>query len=268
MSQTRAAFIACLQRRLQESPLVAAAWLGGADATGRIDALSDVDVQLVVSDDGVEAAFAMVESLLEECGGIAHRWRVPEPIWHGHSSAVYMLKEYPSSMCLDLLVIKRSSTGWLLQPERHGKIVPLVDPEGLLLQPEVDHVDHAKRRENLISEHRDSQPILQEVLGKTIARGHVPEGCARYHATMISTLVDLMRCEHCPDRFDFGIRYLDRDLPEDEQALLESLSMVGSLQELAQHFQRARVEINSRLEKLCEKAMAEADSTGSLPSQT
>jgi len=29
----------------------------------------------------------------------------------------------------------------------------------------------------------------------------------------LAPLIELMRIRHCPDRFDFGPRYLDRDLP-------------------------------------------------------
>ena len=267
MDRTRAAFIAFLHARLEESPLPIAAWLGGADATGRVDALSDVDLQLVVPDQGVQEAFGLVEEILGECGGIEHAWRVPEPIWHGHSSAVYMLSAYPPTMCLDLLVIRRSSEQWLLERERHGSIVTLVDREDLLEQPGVDRRSLEQRRNTLLREHRASQPIHQQVLARTIARGHVFEANMRYHATILKALVDLMRCEHCPDRFDFGSRYLDRDLPEEERELLESLSMAGSLEELAERFERASTEIDRRLEMLIGDAVEGVNAAGSLPSE-
>ena len=38
--------------------------------------------------------------------------------------------------------------------------------------------------------------------------------------------------EHCPDRFDFGFRYLDRDLPTAERALIDDLSTTGDLESI------------------------------------
>ena len=38
--------------------------------------------------------------------------------------------------------------------------------------------------------------------------------------------------EHCPERFDFGVRYLDRDLPPSERAFVEHLSITGDLESI------------------------------------
>ena len=250
MNPVRTEFINAMRGHLEKAAWVTAAWLGGSDATDRTDELSDVDLQLIVPDGRVDDAFVFIESLLEDLGGIAHRWRVTEPIWHGHAQAVYKLVAFPESLCLDLLVMKRSSDGWLLERERHGDILRLVDREGILEQPFVDREALASRRQRLIRYHHDSQPIFQEVIAKAIFRGHLIEAGIRYHACVLKVLVELMRCEHCPDRFDFGYRYLDRDLPRCEQELLEGLAMPSSLEDLSRKFTQARNEINSRLQRL------------------
>jgi hypothetical protein len=45
---------------------------------------------------------------------------------------------------------------------------------------------------------------------------------------------------HCPDRYDFGVRYLDRDLPEPLRAEIAELVLPSSLEDL--EAKRARAE--------------------------
>src|SRR5262245_51710094 len=87
----RAPLIDALYRRFKAESWVRAAWLGGSDASGRADALSDVDLVLLVEDDAVERAFAATEEALREIASVARSLRLPEPTWHGHAQAFYQL---------------------------------------------------------------------------------------------------------------------------------------------------------------------------------
>ena len=62
---------------------VRAAWLGGSDATGRTDAYSDIDFQVIVERADVERAFEHLHAALEELGAIELAYRLPSPTWHG-----------------------------------------------------------------------------------------------------------------------------------------------------------------------------------------
>ena len=100
--------------------------------------------------EGWEEAFAEIEEMLVTLGGIAHRWRLPEPIWHGHSQAVYKPTFTSDFLSLDLVVMARSSNNWYIEKERHGDIVVLVDREGLLNSPCLDHEELMRLREKMI----------------------------------------------------------------------------------------------------------------------
>lgn len=252
----------------EQTPWIAAAWIGGSDATGRTDEFSDIDLQLIVPDEHVEDAFAEIEELLVTLGGIAHRWRLPEPIWHGHSQAVYKPTFTSDFLSLDLVVMARSSNNWYIEKERHGDIVVLVDREGLLNSPPLDHEELMRLRKKMIEHHVASQPVILEVVAKAIARGHRIEAGIRYHSRVLKTLIELMRCEHCPERFDYGERYLDRDLPIEERTLIEELSLPGSLEDLAAKFTRARLEIEKRLRRLGDPENSRGDSEVAIPSPT
>ncbi|MCH2162388.1 MAG: hypothetical protein MK085_11010 [Phycisphaerales bacterium] len=229
---------------------ITAAWRGGADATGRVDALSDVDLQLVVEDDMVEEAFVAMEEMLGGSEEIEHRWRVAEPTWHGHAQAVYRQRGAPGHLFLDLLVIRRSAGDWFSDRERHGESVVLLDREGLLGTRTLDRAALDNRRQALLAHHARSLPVVVETVAKSIRRGNMVEASIGYHRHLLRPLIDLMRCEHCPDRFDFGARYLDRDLPVAERELLEELAVSDGRAQLEKRFQRARRELEDRLERL------------------
>jgi hypothetical protein len=65
---------------------VNAAWLGGSDAFGRADELSDVDLQMDVDDGFVAATFGAVEAALAAASPIVARLVLPMPTWHGHAA--------------------------------------------------------------------------------------------------------------------------------------------------------------------------------------
>jgi len=247
----RAVVIQSIQKVVDATTWVAAAWLGGSDATGRTDDLSDIDLQLIVDDDRVEDAFSIVESMLEETVGVAHRWRVDGPTRLGHPCAVYIPKNAPSHMCLDLVVMPLSSGEWHTQRERHGNAVILVDRKGLLANPlPLDQDAHAGRIGERIAYHVASHPIHKEVVGKSIARGHRVEASVIYHVKIMRPLIELMRIEECPDRFDFEERYVSDDLSRANHELLIELSMPVSLGDLEKKYQQACKEIQERLNRL------------------
>ena len=243
-----------LSGRIREAtvdlPWLVAAWLGGSDATGRVDELSDVDLQLVVEDECVEDAFIAMEGMLERAGGVDHRWRVDEPTWHGHAQAVYRPRGAPAHLCLDLLVIRRSAEDWFVDRARHGDALVLIDRDGRLATREPGRERLAERRQALLAHHARSLPVVMETVAKSIHRGNLVEAVIGYHQRVLVPLIDLVRCEHCPDRFDFGPRYLDRDLPESEQRMLEELAASSGPDELSSSFRRARSEIMARLKRL------------------
>ncbi|RPG15893.1 MAG: hypothetical protein CBB69_009420 [Phycisphaera sp. TMED9] len=209
-----------------------AAWLGGADATGRIDARSDLDLVCLVRDDRVEHTFDSLESLFASLGGIRHRYRVPEPTRHGNAQAYYLLADASDDLSIDLVVLRASVADRLLELERHGEPLVLFDRGVGIRSVPLDREAHDLRLRARYEEIVDAAPILIPLVSKAIDRGFVAEAADSYRNFLLRPLVDLLRMEHCPDRFDFGFRYLDRDLPTAERALIEDLSTTGDLESI------------------------------------
>ncbi|MCP3914858.1 MAG: nucleotidyltransferase domain-containing protein, partial [bacterium] len=123
----RSNLITALDAALGELPFVRAAWLGGADATDRVDEYSDVDLLVVAEDERVEDVFSALEPVLESLSPIDRRYRLPPPTWHGHEQAFYRFRDASPHTLLDLVVLELSSDERYLERERHGDAVVLLD---------------------------------------------------------------------------------------------------------------------------------------------
>ncbi|MDE0888448.1 MAG: hypothetical protein OSA40_03205 [Phycisphaerales bacterium] len=244
-SNRRDDLITAITARVSELEWMDAAWLGGSDATGRTDERSDLDLVCLVRDDRIEETFDSLESLFKSLGGIRHRYRVPEPTRHGNAQAYYLLVGATDDLTIDLVVLRDSVQDRLLELERHGDPLVLFDRGLGIRSIPLDRDAHDTRLRVRFSEIKNAAPILIPLVSKAIDRGFVAEAVSSYHNFVLRPLVDLLRMEHCPDRFDFGFRYLDRDLPPSERALVERLSMAGDLEIIDELRQQAiaRLEI-------------------------
>ena len=234
-------------------PRIEVAWLGGADATGRVDARSDLDLMLAVDPDGKETALATFEAGLDRVIGIRHRHRFVEPHWTGFDQAIYLGRDLSDDLAVDLAIVPTDTppAGRLLEVDRHGEPVVLVDRLGWFDRPNrIDSDRHAARIDRRLARIRGLHPFFVSVVRKGIDRGHDLEALDGYRTKLLAPLCELMRIEHDPDRFDFAFRYLDRDLPSDQRALLERLAFVPDREGLSSSVDRCGVEIEERLSRL------------------
>jgi predicted nucleotidyltransferase len=221
--------LAAVTEALRALPFVRAAWLGGSDATGRTDRWSDLDLMVVVEDGRVEETFAAVRAAAETLSPIAHRLRMPKGAALGHEQEFASLASADPAHFLDTVVIEKSRPGWLLEPERHGTPVVLFDRDGLVKPAPFDRAAHEARMRSRLATLRESFFLFQTLVTRAVARGAAADAAAAYVAVTLRPLVEVLRMRYCPDRFDFGPRYLDRDLPPAVRAEVEALAFPGSL---------------------------------------
>ncbi len=235
-----------LSERFAGEPWVHAAWLGGSDATGRTDALSDVDFQVVVDDEDVERAFDRLHEVLEELAPIELVHRIPQPSWHGFHQEFLRLAQTDPHHVVDFAVVPASTPPErrLLERERHGTPVVVVDRAGWLDVPAPDRAAHGARLVARVETLRTTFPLFQPLVTRAVARGFAAEAAGFYQRFALVPLVELLRLRHAPERFDFGLRYLDRDLPDEARALLERLAFPADLADC----ERLRSEAVARFE--------------------
>ena len=237
----RQKIIDTLTAALEPLDYVLAGYLGGSDATGRTDVYSDVDYQAIVEDDRVEDAFGGALGALAALSPIVHEYRLPEPTWHGCSQVFLSLKGADPAHFVDFVVMKRSHEDRFLEPERHGLAIVLFDKLGLVTPDPFDRAAHLAKMEARFAVLRETFPLFQTLVTRAVSRGFPAEAAAAYQSHTFRPLVELLRMRYCPDRYDFGARYLDRDLPPKLRAEVESLALPPGLLEVEEY--RARAEV-------------------------
>jgi predicted nucleotidyltransferase len=240
MKISRQMMIDALAAAFEPLPFVHAAWLGGSDASGRTDAWSDIDIQIVVDDDAVEQCFEITHEVLERLSPIAHRFRLPSPTWHGHEQEFLSLNDADACHFVDFVVLKRSSKDWFLERERHGDALVLFDKEGLVKAPPFDRAAHVDKMEKRLAVLREVFPLFQNLTVKAARRRAAADAMMTYMTQTIRPVVEILRMRYCPDRYDYGLRYLDRDLPADVGAEIERLVFPPSVEEVEAYQARAQ----------------------------
>jgi len=239
----RSEILAVACAALESEQWVRAAWLGGSDATDRTDRYSDIDLVAVVEDEHVEEALTLVRDKLEELAPIEHALRVPEPAWHGLSQVFWQLHGADPNHFLDFVVMKCSTPAErrLLEPERHGEALVLFDRDGWIVPVEFDREAHHERIAQRLPKLAATFALFQPLVTRAVARGHAADAMGSFLQFTVRPLVELLRIRQCPDRFDFGLRYLDRDLAAEDRAWVERVIFPRDIDELLE-FQRAAAE--------------------------
>ncbi len=243
--------IEVLRGALLPLPHVNAAWLGGSDAFGRADELSDVDLQVDVDDGYVAATFGAVEAALAAASPIVARLVMPMPTWHGHAQRFYRLRDTPETTAVDVVVFERSDPRrYYNQAERHGRPLVLFDRAGVVRSVPLDRAELAATLARKVAGIRERLPFTLPQAAKEVRRGDALAALGSYHRYLLAPLVMLYRVRHTPARHDFGSRYTRDDLPPEAQETLAELSFVADLDDLAAKLPRAERLLRELLDEL------------------
>lgn len=230
---TRKEVLAVLIKALKPQDFSLALWEQGAASFGRIDQWSDIDMCLVVKDNKVESAFKVVEKALTKSFGIALKFRLPEPAWHGQSQCFYRLKGASPFLFVDLAVMKASSKDKFLQFDIHGEPATLFDKAGIVRNDKIDQKEFAKKLEARLETLKLTFEMFQVEVLKEMNRGNYMEALPFYHGMTLRPLVEVLRIKHCPYRFNFHTRYVYFDLPPSVVKRLHRFVFIGSSEVLA-----------------------------------
>jgi hypothetical protein len=218
---------------------VRAVWLGGSDATGRTDDWSDVDLMVLVEDGRTEDAFGAVSAALAALSPISIRHRRAPGPGEDFRQEFLALADADPAHFVDLTVLPASTTERFLELERHGTPLVLFDRDGTIRPEVLDRDTLGRRMAARLAVLRERFPIFQTLVTRAVRRGQVATAADAYASLTLRPLVTILRMRHCPDRFDFGVRYLDRDLPPDLAAEVDRLALPGTLEEVEENRARA-----------------------------
>ena len=212
---------------------VFAGWEGGSAAFGAVDAYSDIDLEYLVADDAsFELLYASAENAIETVSPITARHT---PL----KGRYYKLKHGGDFLLVDLIFFRVGDPDRHLEVERHGDKVPLFDKGDWLRRRPLDEGALALKRDERFRELQTWFPMSQVFVRKAILRGQPVEAVNAFWACTLKPLAELLRMRYCPVRWDFGVRYLDRDLPPAVYSQVRDLAFIEDLGDLEIKLARA-----------------------------
>ena len=200
-----------------------AAWLEGSDALGHADEFSDIDLWLDVQAGQEDWALELVRGVVQSFGPL----NVEDNPQHSHPQ---IRQRFYGSSGL--------SPFWFVDVcvQTHGREVAFgpadayalwFDRSGVIRRADAEPFDAAAELERLQT--RRWRFVLVE---KELQRGHNLEALNYYHSEVLALLVRVLRVIHCPDKRDYGLKHLDRDLPPDVSGRLAALYAYNTPQDL------------------------------------
>jgi hypothetical protein len=232
---SRTAIVTALQEALAPLDYVHSFFEAGSTAFGADDDLSDIDLVVDAAAGRADEVFAVVETTLTELAPFDYRWLVPEPAWHGYSQRFYHLAGSPEFLYVDFLVRADGQPPRLNEREQHGQPRVYFDRTGITTPAQLDPEQLKTTLHQRVLALAGPFPMLAANVRKELRRGRPIDAMAFYQTGVLRPLVELLRIRYCPERYSFGLRYLQRDLPPDAAAEVEHLSYAAGPAELAQH---------------------------------
>ncbi len=217
-----------LAEAFEPRPEALAFWQGGSAAFGRSDEMSDLDLQLLVKDDYVEKARALLEGALREVAPVEASYILPQPTWHGFWQGFYRLRGMGPYQLIDAVIMKESDPSLLTESEIHGQAIVHFDRTGRVGKERADAEKIRSAIRQRLGRARASAEIFHCFVDKELSRGRQLDALSLYQSLVLAPLVETLRILHDPFRYNFGARYLDFCLPPEEVQELQNLSFVAS----------------------------------------
>lgn len=218
---------------LRPLPVVLAGWEGGSIAFDAADEYSDLDLNFLVDDTTATAPlYAEAEMAISSVSPIVCSHTEPP-------GRYYKLIDGGDYLLLDLCFLETGAVDHCLDVERHGRVRPLFDKGNWLIGKHLDAAALEAARVARYRELRSWFSVSQAFVRKTILRGQDAEALSAYWGYTLRPLVEMLRMRYCPVRWDFGMRYLSRDLPPDVYDELQDLIFVKEPQLLSIHLENA-----------------------------
>ena len=197
-------------------------FVGGSAVTGGYDDHSDLDVEVLATPGEAVATYRRLLVAALRDFTVHQVWELPEATWPDGRQAFLNLTPDAGDLSVPTRIIDLHVSD-LVDPRRHGVPLVLHDPDGLVALRPDDEEAMAAARAEAVAQIAARRQTAAWLVNRAIARGQHAEAVTFHLQFAVNPLVRLLRIVHCPARHDFGLRYLDTDLPEGYAARVEAL---------------------------------------------
>jgi len=242
---SRNSIISCL-KELEKDPKVYACWLEGADAHGRVDKYSDIDIWIDVEDNYVPKAFKKIEKLLENIGDIDYSFEKE----HSHPKIrqkFYHLKGSSKFLIIDVCIEKHSRVFWYTSGYEDEKVSIIFDKTKVIKFKKLDKRKLKKDTEEKIKSldragfgQLAPNSFFQVWVEKEINRKHFLQSFAAYQKYILIPLVELIRLRYTPTKSGYHLSGISKDnIPVSITKRLEDLYKISSLEDIKKKMKKA-----------------------------
>jgi hypothetical protein len=217
-----------LDERHAADPDLRAAWIGGSAATGGYDDHSDLDINLLAAPGTFAEVYGRLASDLQARFDLTSFWDLPETTYADGRQCFATLDASPGDLStptrlVDIVVYEPTDEHRHIDVRRHGSPLVRFDPDELIV---LRHDDEAVLRSDAaetVDQIRQRRLVAEWLVNRAVARNHLPEAVSLYLRFALLPVVQLLRARDCPERHDYGFRYLHTDLSSDDAARIDSL---------------------------------------------
>ena len=252
MNKIREEFIVKFKNLLENCEFIYTAWEGGSAATGYLDEYSDLDLEIICDDDKIETAFELIENYLQKNYGVKRKFRMPEPNWHGHSQCFYQLEKPSEFLYADILIEKLSAGNRFMEKDRHGNAIVWFDKKALFDPTPTSQEAVDEKCERLYKMTADSIWVLVIEAKKQILRGNLVDAAVTYNQ-LLNRMAPLFNLQFRKSKVDFGLRYAERDFPQETVDWLIDKLYVKDLADMQKKFKQVEDKIYELIEELKDK---------------
>src|SRR4051794_20848499 len=221
-------FLAWLDAQGESDADLRCAWIGGSAATGGWDDWSDLDVEALCTPGTVNTVYDRMVAGIRERFTPTSVWELPASGYAGGRQCFVTLDASPGALdeptrLVDIVLWDTTKEHQHVDVRGHGTPLVRFDPDGLLV---LEHDDESVLRttmEESIDQIRQRRLVAEWLVNRAVARGQRPEAVSLYLAYPLTPVVQLLRARDCPERHDYGLRYLHTDVKPEDAARVDEL---------------------------------------------
>jgi predicted nucleotidyltransferase len=220
----RTKIILYVQNFLEFRAHVYALWLEGADARGKVDDYSDIDLWLDVEDGHEETVLGELEQHLRQLAPLELVYKKPHP----HPQLKQWFFRFANTSEFLMLDVCVQSHSRHITFGAGDPVQVLFDKANVIRFARVEVV-------NIVEQARAVQAeveLYKVWVLKAVKRGQGLEALSYYLECILEPLVQVLRLRHTPEKIEYGFKHLDNDLPAEAVKRLELLTKVTSLGDL------------------------------------
>jgi hypothetical protein len=220
--------LAWLDERHAADPDLRTAWIGGSAATGGYDDHSDLDINMLATPGTFERVYDDLVASLVGAFSPTSLWQLPDTTYADGRQCFATFDDSPGDLStptrlVDVVVFDATEEHRHIDVRRHGTPIVRFDPDGLLVLHHDDETAMRTGMEQAIEQIRQRRLVAEWLVSRAVARGHLPEAVALYLRVALIPVVQLLRARDCPERHDYGLRYIHTDLRPGDAARIDTL---------------------------------------------